>query len=805
MTELGVNDRPIELWAAPPPTRGQRLLAFVSLAALTAAWSYFRRAQGLYRASRAGQPAERFVTPTAAAAPVATAPPAVAPLRVAPLHAAPLGAAPLGAAPTPAAQHDRRTAGPRGDAPPDLDGPPRDLDGVAQRNWSAVREAGGGEPGHVELSLAPDLAPPARRTNGADADADPAPVARRTNGNGAHADADADAPGGVATLSRPRPAWDGLVVLPLRTGPLAPGSVPAPDSLPAPGSTPSPQSAPAPAVPSVRRPRERAHLATATRTAELPWVLTVCAVAGLALALRLINHSTNYDVFIDEITYSTIGQSIALGHGVSLFGVPFFLHPPLFFYLEAGALELFGGAHDAPINLVLALRPLDCGLSAIECGLVMLLTARLANRTAAVLAGVYFACDPFLQLWDGRVLLETPAMTLAVLGWLALAAVAQREDARATAAGSPATEPGAGWSSGERTLVVLGGLCFGASLLAKETYAFVGVAPLLAMAVLGSPVRRRVTLTMAALAVGCYAVYLLVIVAEGHWPGFYNQQLAGVLRAVGTKQISGFNQKGHAGFSSRAGADLSLYGVTYVVILAIGLAAAAGVLTWLRTARNGRTLTRQRRLAIALGAGGVGYVTYAVGFGAFETQIFYMSIIAGLPVLATETMAGVRWLASPRLRRACIVAGAVLAGLGLVLELATNVRIRTSRDSDLPELVAYVEHHVAYPSLVDSTDGVTQFVLQGVRIDGPRTVAGVERDKPDYIVIAQGLVDQGYVVLGPGFEQWLHRHAHVVFSADGRTVGRLLLYQTRYATTSRSDGGSVRARTTGSVGTGAGA
>jgi hypothetical protein len=531
------------------------------------------------------------------------------------------------------------------------------------------------------------------------------------------------------------------------------------------------------AVRSTEPARLRQRVLDLSRTLDLRWGLTVLTVAGLALALRLINHSTNYDVFVDEITYSRIGQAVALGHGVTLYGGPFFLHPPLFFYLEAGVLDLFGGASDAPVKLVLALRPINCVLGAVECALVMALISALGNRTAAVLAGVFEACDPFVQLWDGRVLLETLAMTFAVLGWLALAWLARQEDAHPDAARRS--------SPRERAAIFLGGLCFGASLLTKETYAFVGVAPLAAMLALGSPVRRRVSGAMLIVALGCLLAYLATVVANGHLSAWYSQQVSGLTRAIGTKQISGFNQKGHAGFSSRAGAELSLYLVTYLVIFLIGLATATGIVAWLRAAREGRTLIRERRLAILLGAGGVGYVGYAVLFGGFETQIFYMCVIGGLPVLATQATVTLHALSALRWRRGLLIAGAVMSSVALIYELAINERIRSETDSDIPALVSYVSHHVPALSLVDSTDGVTQFVLQGVRIDGPRTVPGLERDKPGYIVVDPGLVLQGYVTLGRGFQSWLDAHAHLVFAARGRTIGRLLLYRTVYAARAR--------------------
>ena len=182
-------------------------------------------------------------------------------------------------------------------------------------------------------------------------------------------------------------------------------ALPGGGSVALPGATPLPGPAPSRGA-THRRPGARhGELSLAdlrVYVASLSWPLTIIAISGLALAMRLIGHSSNYDLFIDEITYSTIGQAVALGHGVTLYGPPFFLHPPLFFYLEGGLLDLFGGAHASPVNLVLELRPVNCVIGAIECGLLMLLVSRITHRRAAVVVGIFVACDPFLLLWDGR-------------------------------------------------------------------------------------------------------------------------------------------------------------------------------------------------------------------------------------------------------------------------------------------------------------------------------------------------------------------------------------------------------------------
>ena len=500
-------------------------------------------------------------------------------------------------------------------------------------------------------------------------------------------------------------------------------------------------------------------------SARTGFAVAVAAIILLALAMRLINRSTNYDVFVDELTYSSVGRAVSEGHGATLYGSPFFLHPPIFFYLEAGLLRLFGTPGSA-LALVLDLRLLNCVLGAVECGLVMVLVGKLSTRSAALIAGVFVAIDPFLLLWDGRVLLETLAMTAAIAGWLFLVALVDS---------SPRTDNSTHAKWREACLVVGGGVMFGISLLTKETYAFVGIVPLTAFCVLGRPVPRRCSGGMIGVVIICLLAYLLTIVASGELGAWWRQQSAGLQRAAGVKQLSGFNQVGHSTFASRIGADLHLYVVPYLVVVAIALTTSGWLVIWLRTARAGRRLQPKQELAIVLSTCALSYVAYAGLRGAFEEQIFYMCIVSGLPVLAVTGQS-----LSPRLRHAQRVALPAFAALGVAvvaLELAVDVRVRTTTDSGLPELVAYVRQHVPFMALVDSTDGVSQFVLQDVRIVVATTLRTATRDRPRYVVVASGLDRQGYVKLGAGLKRWLVHDGRIVFEVRDRSIGRLLLYR----------------------------
>ena len=62
---------------------------------------------------------------------------------------------------------------------------------------------------------------------------------------------------------------------------------------------------------------------------------------ALSFAIRLFEISRSYNFFVDEVTYSTISHNLANGNGLSLYGSPFDLHPPVAFAILAVAIRLF--------------------------------------------------------------------------------------------------------------------------------------------------------------------------------------------------------------------------------------------------------------------------------------------------------------------------------------------------------------------------------------------------------------------------------------------------------------------------------
>ena len=84
----------------------------------------------------------------------------------------------------------------------------------------------------------------------------------------------------------------------------------------------------------------------------------------MAVLARLIAIDTAYDLFIDEITYTNIAINVAHGHGVTLYGQPFDLHPPAGFGLFGLAILVFGfhgGTESVLFNLRHVAAVARCG------------------------------------------------------------------------------------------------------------------------------------------------------------------------------------------------------------------------------------------------------------------------------------------------------------------------------------------------------------------------------------------------------------------------------------------------------------
>ncbi|MGW7007054.1 glycosyltransferase, partial [Streptomyces sp. NPDC054933] len=362
------------------------------------------------------------------------------------------------------------------------------------------------------------------------------------------------------------------------------------------------------------------------------WSAALAGIFGLSLGLRLAFNHRSYDVFVDEITYATIGRNLATGHGVTLYGHLFELHPPAFFALLAAVIKAIGPQSDT-LHLVLALRPVDAVAGSLTAVAVTALLGRTVRLPISLAAGLLLACDPFLNRFDSRVMLEAPATAAAALGMLVLARTPATRRARAATG-------------------VLAGLLFAVSITTKELYALITLVPLAVLAFCAQGAVRRLRLTAVATTVAGYGVYVTATAATGGWSAWWTQKTAGVARAIGTRQITGFNRPtatAPASLGHRLLANLGQFGVPYTLI-AIGACATVWLL--LRRARRPWLFTARPTWSVvtAWAAGALFFLLYAIGFGTLEEQMFYPLVVTSTAALALATDAACAAARGPRAR-----------------------------------------------------------------------------------------------------------------------------------------------------------
>ncbi len=307
-----------------------------------------------------------------------------------------------------------------------------------------------------------------------------------------------------------------------------------------------------PSEPSLRS--QLGHLAGHRAT----WVVLIGVAA---LATRLIGLSTAYDIFIDETSYTNIALSVAHGHGVTLYGLPFVLHPPAGFYLY-GLTILGFGLHGGTESTLFALRQLDAVLGAATCVMTFLLVDRVAHRATAVVAALLIAVDPLVISFDSRVMLEAPAQLAVVTMFFCVASADLVKDSKFK----------------RRNLLAVAGLAGGIALSTKETFGLVVLLSLFVLFAGGWIVTRRELFRVTLIALITYSVSIFADASHFGLKVWWNAKVIGMLRLVGAYQNSGFNAPStHVSIFSRMTADARVFGVTYV-LLVFGACCALGLL-----------------------------------------------------------------------------------------------------------------------------------------------------------------------------------------------------------------------------------
>jgi 4-amino-4-deoxy-L-arabinose transferase-like glycosyltransferase len=507
-------------------------------------------------------------------------------------------------------------------------------------------------------------------------------------------------------------------------------------------------------VPAPRR-RRRPSLAWRILCSRSLWFVVVGAVALLA---RITALPTAYDIFIDEISYTNISISLARGHGVELYGLPFALHPPAAFGLYALVILAFG-LHGSTESILFSLRYVDVVVGTLTCLVTYLLIERVANRRVGAVVALLLAVDPLAISFDSRVMLEAPAQLAMVCLFFCLAMADVRRRG----------------SLGRWAWVGGAGLAAGTVVTTKETFGLVVVFALFLLWATGWVVARREAFVVGVIAGLSYVGMVVALSWSFGFDAWWRAKTSGILRLIGEKQSTGFNSAStHVSIQSRILADLGTFAVTYLVLV-IGVAAAAGLL-WRMEPWSSRQYPRQARdrltvLMAVWTVAAAAYLVYATLFGTIEEQMYYILLLPSLISLSL-------WVAGVESWRhgKWTVAGVVLVLVALGFNLFVWTGIHTGQDDEYRQLLRWEGNKVPPSAVISATDGASQFLMHRGVIGQWATLAQLREHHVDYVVVATTLVQQGYGIASKSFLTTVERGGHLVFEANGISDGSLRVY-----------------------------
>jgi 4-amino-4-deoxy-L-arabinose transferase-like glycosyltransferase len=475
----------------------------------------------------------------------------------------------------------------------------------------------------------------------------------------------------------------------------------------------------------------------------LSWLLGPLALFAFALVLRLIGLHTATDLHIDEVTYSEIADSVALGNGVELHGRPFDLHPPGFFLVLGGLIDVFGAAaRPTSVERILDLRLVPAIIGSLTCGILTAAVWRTAGAAAGIVAGVLYALDPFVMRFDGRLFLEAPTLFWVATGVLIFIV----RDTRRTA--------------------LLAGCAFGLALLTKDTAAYLTVLPLLLIAAfVPTPGLRRRALTAVAVACSLYGAYLLIVLVTGNLGLLFDDKASGLLRLLGINQETGFNRPGGITLVETLKRNLPYYGASYA-LCGIGTLCALARVPAIRrgTAPLGVTLLVAIQLCAAL------HLVYGVLIGTLEEQMFYFMAVPSLACVA---------LAVPLLAqrgRVVRTAAIALSVVWLAASAGSWLTLRETTDDTYRQYASWTSANLPAGARIAVTEETAQFVQRGAVVGEWTTPAELQANRAGYVLLSTRLIEDGFGKADANLERWLDRNGRVVFRARGRTMGELRLY-----------------------------
>jgi 4-amino-4-deoxy-L-arabinose transferase-like glycosyltransferase len=538
--------------------------------------------------------------------------------------------------------------------------------------------------------------------------------------------------------------------------------------------------------------------------------LALLLVSVLMFGLRAYHLGKSYDIFIDEVTYLKISQSVASTLQVQLYNKPFFLHPPAFFFIEAAYLKLLQ-PDGSIIQNVYSVRWINVFFSSLAGVLLFLIAYRAKGWLSAVVVAVLFGLNPFVIRISSLNLLEASAMAFIVAGYWVLVSAMHDPDIpwspiwntegfrklftrkrfikewpkkrrvnkngsqiqEITIAAVPASQvqvaPIALWQ------LALAGFFFGMALLIKETTAFLTILPLVVCFLLKWVMERRAAVITGLVSVVVYSFYPLVVILSGNWAMYSQQKFRGILRFLGMVQITGFNRSGGPSLSETIINRLGVYGTTYL-LLALGTIAVLVLLS-----DRGRI----SRLVGIFAACAYAMMAYLIFLGTLEEQYFIYLAVPSILACGIAIGSIKQSLLFERFRRTILIVSVCAALLFTGWDSYQWINTHTRPDNTYEQLMAYLHTHVPGGERVASNSETGQYILTGY-LSGPwgdwHTVDELKLHKPEYLVWTPDTVAWNFGDDAQALSTWVEQHGKLVFQATGRQGNKTQLYHLDWIT-----------------------
>ncbi|MEV4951908.1 oligosaccharide flippase family protein [Paenarthrobacter nitroguajacolicus] len=467
------------------------------------------------------------------------------------------------------------------------------------------------------------------------------------------------------------------------------------------------------------------------------------AVVAAAFGVRALGLERGFEVWVDEMLYVRLGESVAAGQFPTLPDGPFFLHPPGYFLLEAGVVHIFRITGEI-IEVTLQLRWLNALMGAATVGLGFLLVRKLATPTAAWLTAVLLAFEPFILRNNSHAFLETSAMVPGLAGLLLLVST---------------KEPKSKLHSFLR--LATAGLLLGYSILCKDFFFICTVAPVVAAMVWKKTFPWRQGLVVTAFGFVPYVIYLTVVAAHGHFPSWVWAKTNGLVRMSGVEKSTGFTAEGSPSILSRLVEQSGHFGTSYILL---GLCPVVGLLLCF-SYHAGRRLIGLAGLA--LGAAGA----YSALFGTFEEQYGYGVMVAGA-ICSVLVVVEIRER-YPKTRKTLAVVSVCYVVLTVVLGLRTALTV----DNGFVRANDWVQANLPADARISVTNSTGHFAyMHDPRFGIWPSAPLMKENGVSYILTQSKPTSQGYGYANPTMLAWLKDHATPIVTTPGPTNGETTIW-----------------------------